>query len=111
MDDLSDPRNSGFEGAHGRPGAGDRSAMAGHSPSRFGGHPPSDIASFRAIVYPPDPESGADAWDVPTATVDCGVESVRNGGAAPPDGSLQGPLPPADRIMDTLRPLRGVHRL
>lgn len=73
--------------------------------------PRADIASFRAIVYPPDAERGAGAWGAPPATVDRGVESVRNEGAAPPDGSLQGPLPPADRIVDTLRHLRGVHGL
>jgi len=73
--------------------------------------PLADIASFRAIVYPPDTERGAGAWGAPTATADRGVESVRNEGAAPLDGSPQGPLPPADRIVDTLRHLRGVHGL
>lgn len=69
--------------------------------------PLADIASFRAIVYPPDAEPGAGAWGARQPTDDRGVEDLRHDGGA----QLHRPLPPADRIVDTLRHLRGVHGL
>ena len=72
--------------------------------------PLADIANFRTIVYPPDVERGAGAWGAPTATVDRGVESVRNEGLRHLMGRCRGP-PLADRIVDTLLHLSGVHGL
>lgn len=75
--------------------------------------PPADIARFQALVHGPDPVFGTASPSAAHAPRAWAGEGAAGPAPAAPESpeSPEGPLPPAERIVITLRHLRGVNGL
>jgi hypothetical protein len=72
--------------------------------------PPADIARFQALVHGPDPVFGTASPSAAHAPRAWAGEGAAGPAPAAPE-SLEGPLPPAERVVITLRHLRSVNGL